>query len=729
MTTTRPITFEDIARLPAPGTNVPAAVRFSPNGRLVTYLYSSAGTLTRELWAYERATGREWRLIEPPAESADEASLSREEQLRRERQRQLATGITGYAWSERGETLLVRAGGDVLVRRGLDAPWRRIDDGGWVDPQLNRDGTMVAFVKDGELYALDLTVEGAPPVRLTFDATPADRYGDRRITNGLAEFVAQEEMGRASGFWWAPDGRRLAFARVDHEPVPPFFITHPGTDAVEVETHRYPFAGKDNVRVRLGVVPAAGGDLRWLDLGDDPDIYLARVHWTPDGLVLAQVESRDQTRLEVRRCDPETGRARTLWTDVVEPWVNLTDDLRFVRTEDAPPHAYTILWSSEREGRRELYLYDRDGRLLRRLTRGDVMIDAVSGVDAAGGWVYVEGWDVSPLERHLFRVPLAGGAAERLTRRPGTHRCVLAPDGTAFADTFAAADRPPIVALCALDGREAGRLQAAAPADPRLEALALRPPEFVTVAAGDGESLHAAVYRPRGLPPGRTAPVVVSVYGGPHVQRVVDDWSVTADLRAQYLAQEGFCVLKLDNRGSARRGLRFEGAIHRNLGDLEVRDQVDGVRQLTATVPEADAGRVGVYGWSYGGYMALMCLARAPDVFRAAVAGAPVTHWDGYDTHYTERYMGRPADNPTGYRLSSVMAHVANIRGRLLLVHGMIDENVHFRHTGRLMQALIDAGIPFELLAYPEERHSPRRETDRVALERRIAEFFRAALA
>jgi dipeptidyl-peptidase-4 len=230
------------------------------------------------------------------------------------------------------------------------------------------------------------------------------------------------------------------------------------------------------------------------------------------------------------------------------------------------------------------------------------------------------------------------------------------------------------------------------------------------------------------MQPGERRPVIVSVYGGPGPQMVQDAWRMTAAMRAQYLAQEGFVVFMLDNRGSARRGLDFESALHRNMGDVEVRDQVDGVRWLAQHLPEADTDRVGVYGWSYGGYMALMCLLRAPDVFKVAVAGAPVTAWDGYDTHYTERYMGTPQDNPEGYRASCVMTHLDGMRGDLMLVHGMIDENVHFRHTGRLITALIEKGKPYEIQLYPEERHSPRREEDRVFMEGRIAEFFNQRL-
>lgn len=729
MTIRRAVTFQDIARMPAPGMNVPVAARFSPDGRLVTYLYSSEGTLTRELWALDLENGREWRLLEPPAADTD-ATVSREEALRRERQRQYGKGVTGYAWSETGDTLLVQTGTEVLVRHGMDGAFREVAGGlPCLDPRLSRDGTRLAFVRDGELYSLDLTDLSAEPRRLTFDAAPADAYGDRVVTNGLAEFVAQEEMGRSAGFWWSEDGQWLAFEQVDGSPVPQFFITHPGTDEVQVEAHRYPFAGKANVRWRLGVVAASGGPVTWLAVTDEPDTYLARVHWTPDGFILVQIQSRDQTRLDVRRIDPRTGEGTTLWTDRVEPWFNLHDDLRLVRINGAPPDDYRLLWSSERTGRRELYLYERDGSLAYRVSEGDIFIDAVRGVNASQGWVYVEGWDGTPLERHLFRIPLPGGRAERITRGDGTHHVTVAKDCQRFVVQRSTIELPPVVEVCSIDGATLAVLQreATRAEHTRVQDLGLTPPELIEVQTRDGETLHAAVYRPQGLQPGQKVPVVVDVYGGPHVQQVTNAWALTVDLRAQHFAQQGFLVLVLDNRGSARRGLAFEGAIHRNLGDLEVRDQVDGVRALDA-FPEADLDRVGVYGWSYGGYMALMCLARAPEIFKAAVAGAPVTSWDGYDTHYTERYMGTPQDNPVGYRSSSVMTHLSQIRGPLLVIHGMIDENVHFRHTGRLITALIRAGIPHELLPFPEERHGPRREEDRVFLERRIFAFLSRAL-
>jgi dipeptidyl-peptidase-4 len=350
-------------------------------------------------------------------------------------------------------------------------------------------------------------------------------------------------------------------------------------------------------------------------------------------------------------------------------------------------------------------------------------------IDAAGGWVAFHGWRETPLERQLFRLPLNGGSVAPITRRAGTHRCTFAPDHRAFVDLFDAAGTPPSATVRDLDGHETATLQRGATADPLLTELDLIPPEFVEVTADDGAVLHGALYRPRGLAPGTKAPVVVSVYGGPGIQRAVDSWTMTSDLRPQALAEQGYLVFTLDNRGTSRRGLAFEAAVNRDLGDLEVRDQVAGVRLLAANVPEADTHRVGIYGWSYGGYMSLMCLARAPEVFKAAAAGGPVTDWAEYDSCYTERYMGTPQDNLDGYHGSSVLTHASNIRGSLLLIHGLIDENVHFRHTGLLLQdVLIRDGIPYEQLVFPEERHHLRREADRALLERQVLDFFHRVL-
>jgi dipeptidyl-peptidase-4 len=343
-------------------------------------------------------------------------------------------------------------------------------------------------------------------------------------------------------------------------------------------------------------------------------------------------------------------------------------------------------------------------------------------VDEARGLVYFTASQVSPLESHLYVVSLQGGPPRRLTQEAGLHTVCLDHHFQRFVDSHEALTQPPHLTLRSLEDGSLIR-SISDPDDPRLARLALQPPEMISFPNREGVILYGAVYRPPASFGAGPHPLIVNVYGGPHVQMVSDSWRLTAAMRNQYLARLGYLVLVVDNRGSARRGLAFESALRGRTGQVEVDDQVDGVHWLVQQ-GLADPGRVGVYGWSYGGYMAAMCLACASQTFKVAVVGAPVTHWDGYDTHYTEHYMGLPQDNPAGYQDSSVLAHVAEISGKILLVHGLIDENVHFRHTARLVSALIRARKPYELLLFPDERHTPRRLEDRVYMEERIRDFF-----
>jgi dipeptidyl-peptidase-4 len=343
-------------------------------------------------------------------------------------------------------------------------------------------------------------------------------------------------------------------------------------------------------------------------------------------------------------------------------------------------------------------------------------------VDDEQGLVYFTGTRGGPTETHLYAVALEGGEPRRITSEPGKHAVVLDHACRRFVDTYDALDQPPRVTLRSLADGVLIRTIFDDP-DERVGKLALEPPELVALQSRDGVALHGALFRPPARFGAGPYPTIVQVYGGPHAQHVTNSWTVTTSMRAQYLRSMGFLVFQLDNRGTARRGLAFEGAIKNNMGHIEVDDQVDGVRWLVAQ-GLADPARVGVYGWSYGGYMATMCLARAPETFKVAVAGAPVTHWDGYDTHYTERYMGTPQSNPQGYIESSVLEHVGAITGKLMLIHGLIDENVHFRHTARLINALIKARKPYDLFLFPDERHMPRAAADRIYMEEIIRDYF-----
>jgi len=709
----RPLTLDDVARWPRPGTAVPGAIRFSPDDALVTYLASAESSLTQALHAYDVATAARRVLFD----AAGGVAVSREEALRRERVRERNQGVTSYAWAETARRVLVPVGAELHVL-DLDADRRsRIDVAPGAPPQdarISPCGRFVSYVQDAELFVADVA-DGAPR-RLTSGARGTGR------THGLAEYVAQEEMGRFDGHWWSKDSRFLAFEEVDATHVPVYRIVHQGKETVgdaAQEDHRYPFAGAANAKTRLGVVPREGGAPTWMDLGSAE--YVARVAWFPDGSLVGELQNRAQTELRVVRFDVATGRATTLLVETSDAWINLHDVLRPLK-KAAFDGAF--LWASERTGFRHLELRAKDGRLIRALTSGEWMVETVRAADEERGLVWFTGTKDGVLDRHLYVAPLAGGEPRRVTTERGMHEIVIDRACRRFLDVHHSEDHPPRLVLRSLDdGRAIATIHDAAD-DPRVAEFALTPPEFVELKSRDGVALHAALYKPAGRGPW---PTIVHVYGGPHKQNVSHGWDVTCDLRAQHLRQAGFLVIALDNRGSPRRGFAFESAIHRRTGDVEVRDQQDGVRWCVER-GLADASRVGIYGWSYGGYMALMCLARAPETFRAAVSGAPVTDWDGYDTHYTERYMGTPQDNAEGYRASSVMTHVGAMRGELMLVHGLLDENVHFRHTARLVGALNKAGKPHELLLLPDERHMPRDEAGRAYVEGRMADFFRRTL-
>jgi dipeptidyl-peptidase-4 len=715
LTGKRPVDASVAAWFPAPGNSAPTAIAYSTDGKSLTYLNPEPGTSTRVYWRVDLAGEKPRIVARPPDEGETDANVSQAEALRRERMRLRDTGITQVARSDHADATVTTLSGEIY-RLEDDKPPLRLTHGSSpaIDPKPSPDGSKVAFVRDGQLHVLDLAI-GAD-LQLT-------HHSRRETTNGLAEFIAQEEMGRFTGFWWSPDSSTIAYQESDESHIPTYEIQSQGGKSWSKESHRYPFAGEPNARVRLGLISVKGGEPKWLTLSEqEAEVYLARVHWESPSSVLVVTLARDQKTLTLSRFEVSTVSRTRLLEEKAQTWVNLHDDLR---TLDKTGE---FVWSSERTGSRQLELHDRDGRLVRVLTSGDRPIDSVLAVDQARREVWFAAGLDNPCEAHVYRVSLDGGKVERVTRQRGTHKAVVASDGNSYVDTFSSRNTPPITTLLDRSGKVLATLDDAGN-DPRLADIRLVPPVLTQFKNRDGLTLHGAYYAPRSGKSGEKAPLVVMVYGGPHVQTVTDSWAVTADLTAQFLAERGLAVWKADNRGSSRRGHPFEAALNRNMGSVEVRDQVDGVRFAAASWPEVDASRVGVTGRSYGGYMTLRCLTEAPEVFKAGVSVAPVTDWDGYDTCYTERYMGTPQNNPEGYKAASVLTRVDRLEGALLVVHGMLDENVHFRHAARLINALIEAGKDFEALPLPDSRHGTRKEIDRRYLNERMARFFAKNLA
>lgn len=716
--THKPFSIEDVARIPAPGMAVPVKFQFSPDDSLVTYLYSPEHDLVNQLYAYDMKT-KQHKVIIAPSTGLTENELTLEEKLRRERERQRALGVSTYEWVKKGQKILYPLGGRLYVKNGLDSESQELpaaEGKPIIDPHFSPDGSMVSYVQDGEIYVLDL--DGSQPLQVTQGVNGTGK------TNGLAEYIAQEEMGRQHGYWWSPDSRLIAFIEVDETHIPIYRIMHQGkpqTGDTAQEDHRYPFAGAENAHVRLGIVTIASGSVTWMNLDGYEDFYLARVDWLPDGRLSAQIENREQTTLDLVVFNPESGERSLLLREESDIWINLHDMFRPL-SNGSEGTFEGFIWASERSGYRHLYYYDSAGMQIRQLTSGDWMVDSLVGIDQKRGFVYFTATRKTPLESHLYRVPLSGGMPQRLTQESGMHQVVMDHHCRRYIDSYNNLQQPPVINLVDVESRK-NLAPLFKEEDPRISELGLEPPRVISFTNDEGEVFYGALYLPPGYTPGKPLPTIVHVYGGPHAQMVQNDWDSTVNMRAQYLAREGFCVFMMDNRGSARRGLAFEGHIKHCMGTVEVEDQAFGVSRLVE-LGITDPERVGIYGWSYGGYMSALCLVKKPGTFKVAVAGAPVTHYDGYDTHYTERYMGKPQENPQGYEDGSVMAHVDNLQGHLLIVHGLIDENVHFRHTARLINALIAARKPYELLLFPDERHMPRKLEDRVYMEERICKFF-----
>lgn len=694
--------------------------QISPDGRLVAYLRGAERNKDRlDLWAYDIATHQHHVLVDSAKLVPQEHALSAEEEQRRERQRTSSlSGIVEYQFSPDSRYLLVPLGGDLYVYDLRAPPEKAVHRltrtaSYETDARFSPLGHYVSFIRDQNLIVYELATGKERPV--THD-------GGGLISFGTAEFVAQEEMGRTTGYWWAPNEKRIAFTRVDESPVPEVERFEIYADRTQIVKQRYPAAGSPNATVQLFVADlSADWTAVQVELGSSADFYLPRVNWFPDSLALAvQQQSRDQKTLTLLRADPATGATAPLLTEHSDYWVELNDNLTFLGK------SHQFIWASQRSGYQHLYLYDWSGQLIRPLTQGDWQVTGdndthgLRGVDETRGFVYFMANAESPLERHLYSVSLTDASApmQRITIDSGWHAIAMSGDARMFLDIFSTPDQPPSLTLRSVTGAALAELvpnkitrdHPYAPYFPNHV-----PTEFGTLTAKDGQTLYYQITKPRDMEPGRQYPVIVDVYGGPGNQRVRKAWGGyprgNEGFFRQYLAQNGYIVFTLDNRGSGSRGVKFETALYQHLGSVEVEDQVAGVNFLK-TLPYVDPARIGVFGWSYGGYMALMCMMQAPEVFAAGVSGAPVTDWRLYDTHYTERFMGTPQSNPFGYTKSSVMYYAEDLKAPLLIMHGMADDNVLFSHSTTLFKKLQGLNQPFDVMTYPGGKHGLLRHAD-----------------
>ena len=701
----------------SPSLNGPVAkgVSLSPDGQLVAFLRSREDNVdVQDLWAAPTGEGEPYKLIDAQALVPDAGELSEAEKARRERMRISARGVVEYSWDQQGRYILAPLEGDIFLASRADGKVRRLTEtpADEIDAKVSPKGSYVSYVRDQNLVVYDLA---------SGKETPITDDGAGLISWGTAEFIAQEEMDRDTGYWWSPDERYIAMTRVDESPVdivPRFEITGAGATMVE---QRYPRAGRPNAVVELYVRDLQGGGRVKVDLGSNTDIYLARVDWAGDGKTLyVQRHSRDQKTLDLLSVDPTTGASRVILSQKAEAWVDLNNDFRVLADG-------RFIWSNEDSGWRHLYLYDRNGRRLRAITRGDYPVKHLDGVNEQTGDVYFtasmrDGKEL-PIEQQMFRANL-NRTIDPVAVTPGGGWWSVSVNGpaTAYVGNYSDPATPTQSALYRIDGTrvrwiEENKLDAAHPFAPYVARL--RAPEFGTMQS-HGQTLVWRMTTPPDFDPSKKYPVVMQVYGGPGTGAGVQkSWQ---PLTNQLLTEAGYIVFRVDNRGEGDRSQAFETSIYRRLGIPAVEDQTLAAKWLK-TLPYVDGDRIAMMGWSFGGFLSLLAVTEPEAGLASALAGAAPTEWSLYDTHYTERYMSTPQDNPEGYAATDVLPRLDDLTGRLLILHGMADDNVIFGNATRVIDALQAKSMPFEMMLYPGQRHGVRGEPRQLQQWRTYLDF------
>lgn len=548
----------------------------------------------------------------------------------------------------------------------------------------------MAYTRDFNLYIKDLD---GKETALTTD-------GHTDLRNGFPDWVYPEELGQYDAFWWSPDSTKIAYMQFDQSSVRQYPLVHDITPIPAFELQRYPKAGENNPIIRLFIVDIKSKKTVQVETGLETNVYIFRGRWSNDGTYFTwQRMNRWQNVIELFAADPASGKSKLLLRDEDPCYIDAGLDLVFLEDNAR------FLWTSERSGWMEIYLYDMEGRLIKQLTKAKLPVGSILGIDEARGWVYFSGSENRGLETHAYRVRLDGTQLTKLTKEPGTHRVSFSPEAKYFVDVFTSFEEPTRVTLYNAAGtpvKEIGR----SVISQDFADFDLIPPEHFTFKSADGKyDLDGLLYKPAHFDENELYPLILSVYGGPGAKRIYNRYNLNDGNQA--LAQLGFIVAAVDHRGVSRRGKAFQNLMYLNLGQIELADHVAAVKFL-AQKPYVDGSRVGIYGHSYGGYLTCISMLKEPEVFHVGVAGAPVTDWRNYDTIYTERYMRRPQDNPEGYEKGSCLTYAKNLKGHLALHHGAVDDNVHPGNTIQLVQELLKHNKVFDLMIYPEQQHGIR---------------------
>jgi dipeptidyl-peptidase-4 len=704
------LTVERIYSQPSLSGRLTRGLVWTPDGKELSYFETkgSGKEAKTELWVMDAASGERRLLVAADRlESILPADTSRPTQ---------ATGLgrrapSQYLWAPDGSGLIF-IGPSSLAWFDLKSQSAHTILSGKepiANVELSPNGRYVSFVRDHNIFVLEYSRRDlSGSIKLTTGGT-------EEIRKGELDWVYPEELEIKTAYWWAPDSSAIAYLEMDERKVSQYPLVDFSSPSGEAEMERYPTAGGANPIVRVFVASLNGGEPRAMDTGLETDIYIPRVNWLTDSKHLAiQRLNRTQTALDLLIADSTTGKTRAVLSENDPNWINVSDDLYFLKD------GKRFLWSSERSGYRHFYLYDLEGKQLAQITKGEWEVTSLDAVDESKTLVYFTATEASPMERQLYVAGLDGSGFLRITKDRGTHNVNFAPNATAFYDAYSNTATPPRQDLYRADGSRIATIN-----ENKIAELAdyhLSPMEFLTVKSRDGVQLNASIIKPPDFNPQKKYPVLVYTYGGPHAQVVRNGWGGANFFWHQLMAQKGYIIFSLDNRGSAGRGHAFETPLHFRMGAQELSDQRDGVQYLKS-LPFIDANRIGIWGWSYGGYMTLHAMFEGGDDFKVGFAGGPVTDWRYYDTIYTERYLGLPQKNEKGYQDSSPVKYAAQLKGKLMIAHGTGDDNVHFANTLAVINDLIEAGKYVEVLAFPGRGHGVSDPPARRVLMQRVTQF------
>jgi dipeptidyl-peptidase 4 len=702
------LTVDRIYGQPSLSGRLTRGVWWTPDGRKISFIdvKGQGKEAMAELWEMDAATGERSLLVSAEKlESILPAPAGKQSQ---------ATGAgrhapPQYQWAPGGEALLFE-GANSLGWFELKSQTAKVLVTGKdeiSDMKISPNGQYVSFVRGHNLWLVS-TADGKERAFTT--------GGTEEIRKGELDWVYPEELELFTAYWWAPDSNSIAYLEMNESKVTEFPLVNFESYTGESEQQRYPVAGGNNPVVRVLVGSVNGGEPRVMDIGAETDIYIPRVNWLPDAKRIAiQRLNRAQNELNLLIADAGSGKTSVLLSEKDPAWINVSDDLQFLKD------GKRFLWTSERFGYRHIYLYGMDGKEHVQLTKGDWEVSRIAGVDEAKGVVYFTAKEKSPIESHLYRVALDGKGFSRITKDEGTHSVQVSPDAQYYVDTYSNSSTPQRQELYRTDGAKTATLNENNVAE--LAQFHLSPLEFLTVAAKDGMALNCYLIKPPQFDPTKKYPVIVFTYGGPHAQVVMNAWQGPTLLWHEMMAQKGYVIFALDNRGSAGRGHVFEAPIHYRFGIDALSDQGDGVAWLKKQ-PWVDGKRIGIWGWSFGGFMATLAMLEAPDDFKVGFAGGPVTDWHFYDSIYTERYMGLPKEHEQDYVNCSPVKYAAGLKGRLLIAHGTGDDNVHYSNTLTLIDDLIREGKYVEVIAAPGRGHGVSDPPARKIVWDRVTQFF-----